>query len=189
MADMTWIRVVEPPDAEGNLAEIYEEIGRKRGRIANIYKSHSLNPDALRAHLDLYMSILYRRGGLSRGQREMIGVLVSALNECEYCVVHHSEALSRYEKNPDVIEALMAGKPTVSSLSRKDRAMMKYCVKLTERPAEMREEDVTDLREAGFEDAEILDINLIASYFNFVNRVILGLGVPLERETEREYRY
>ena len=59
--------------------------------------------------------------------------------------------------------------------------MLKYTEKLTLRPAEMVEEDVDALREAGFSDAAVLDINQITGYFAFVNRVALGLGVKLER--------
>ncbi|MFQ5838151.1 MAG: peroxidase-related enzyme [Thermoplasmata archaeon] len=185
---MSWIDVVEPEEASGRLAEVYEEIGRRRGRVANIYKIHSLNPDALRGHLDLYMSLLYRRDGLARAQREMIGVLVSSLNSCRYCVVHHSEALARYEKDSGVLEQLPVDFRR-APISDRDRIMLEYCEKLTTHPDGMKEGDVKALREAGFTDSEILDINLIASYFNFVNRVVLGLGLPLEDEEQRVYRY
>jgi uncharacterized peroxidase-related enzyme len=186
---MSWIKAVEPSEAKGLLAEIYEEVGKKRGRIANIYKIHSLNPEALRAHLDLYMSLLYRRGGLSRAEREMIGVLVSALNGCHYCEVHHSEALSRYEKDGRVVDAVVSGMPEVAPISEREKAILTYSAKLTTSPGDMVEEDVERLRQVGLDDSEILDVNLIASYFNFVNRVVQGLGVPLEREEERQYRY
>lgn len=185
---MPWIEVVGPQRASGRLAETYEEVKRRRGNVADIYKVHSLNPQALQAHLDLYMSILYRKGGLKRAQREMIGVFVSALNGCRYCVVHHSEALGRYEKSPEIVEGLQEGHMD-ARIADKDLSMLEYCAKLTRGPVTMKEEDVSRLREAGFGDSEILDINLIASYFNFVNRVVLGLNVDLEDEAEREYRY
>lgn len=185
---MSWIREVDPGEAAGDLREIYREVGDRRGSIANIYKVQSLNPPALKAHLDLYMSLVYRRGGLSRAQREMVGVVVSGLNRCQYCVVHHGEALGAYERDPAVLQALPEAYRE-APLSEADRAMLRYAEKLTLRPAEVREEDVEALREAGFSDADILDINLIAAYFNFVNRVVLGLGVGLEGEGERAYRY
>ncbi len=185
---MVWIEVVGTQHATGRLAEVYADVGRRRGSVANIYKVHSLNPDALQAHLNLYISILYRRGGLKRAQREMIGVLVSALNGCRYCVVHHSEALARYEKSPEILEALQRAEGH-ASLPDEERSMLQYCTKLTRTPEAMEQGDVVRLREAGFEDSEILDINLITSYFNFVNRVVLGLNVELEDEEQRKYRY
>lgn len=185
---MPWIEPVAPEEASHELRTTYEEIRRQRGRIANVYLVQSHNPPALRAHLDLYMSLLYRKGGLSRAQREMIGVLVSSLNGCRYCVVHHAEALARYESSSEVMEALQRdarGAP----LSDADRAMLAYAAKLTRDPGTMGEKDVEDLRANGFDDEAILDINLIASYFSFVNRLVQGLGVELEGEEERVYRY
>ena len=67
-----------------------------------------------------------------------------------------------------------------AELSAADHAMLEYTEKLTLRPMEMVEEDVDVLREAGFSDAAVLDINQITGYFAFVNRVALGLGVELE---------
>ncbi len=185
---MAWIEVLERENAQGQLSEIYDEVSRKRGGIANVYKIHSMNPPTLKAHLELYMSLLYRKGGLSRAQREMIAVTVSALDECEYCVVHHSEALARYVKSTETLKSLRQDYRE-TDLPEKERAMLDYCAKLTMDPYKMRERDVEELRTTGFTDSEILDINLITSYFNFVNRVVLGLGVELEADRERDYRY
>ncbi len=185
---MPWIDVVEPQEATGELASVYKEIMERRGQIANVYKIQSLNPQSLRAHLDLYMSILFRRGGLKRAQREMIGVVVSALNRCDYCVVHHSEALARHERSLRVLQKLRTDYAD-APLSEADRRMLDYCARLTHNPADMQREDVENLRGANFTDSEILDITLIASYFNFVNRVVLGLNVDLEVEGGSEHKY
>ncbi len=185
---MSWIQVVDPESAEGTLANVYEEVGRRRGEIADIHQVQSLNPEAMKAHLDLYMAIVYRKGGLSRAQREMIGVAVSSFNRCPYCVAHHAEALAHYEKAPEVVEGVKENYRE-APLRAEDRAMLDYAAKLTTSPWAMTPEDIEDLRKTGFEEGEILDINLIASYFNFVNRVVHGLGVELEPEEERIYRY
>jgi uncharacterized peroxidase-related enzyme len=67
-----------------------------------------------------------------------------------------------------------------ADLSRSDRAMLAYAVKLTLEPWHMVREDVAALRAAGFDDADILDINQITGYYAFVNRLADGLGVELE---------
>jgi len=59
-------------------------------------KIHSLNPDAMKKHMDLYLSIMSGSSDLSKGDRELIGVVVSTINCCEYCINHHSEALNHY---------------------------------------------------------------------------------------------
>ncbi|MFQ5907850.1 MAG: peroxidase-related enzyme [Thermoplasmata archaeon] len=185
---MSWIEVVDPESAEGTLAEVYEEVGRRRGEVADIHQVQSLNPTAMKAHLDLYLSIVYRKGGLSRAQREMIGVTVSSLNRCPYCVVHHAEALAHYEKSGEVVEGLKTDYRE-APLRAEDRAMLDYAAKLTTEPWAMTQKDIKALCKTGFDDEEILDINLIASYFNFVNRIVHGLGVELEPVGERIYRY
>ncbi len=67
-----------------------------------------------------------------------------------------------------------------AEISEPDRSMLDYAVKLTRAPWEMVAADVEHLRQNGFSDAAILDVNQITGYFNFVNRLADGLGVELE---------
>ncbi len=78
---MAWIEVIDEPDADGPLAAIYERLG---GKVDNILKIHSLNPDSLDAHLAVYESIMYGASPLSRMEREMVAVVVSVANDCHY---------------------------------------------------------------------------------------------------------
>ena len=105
---MSWIEEIDVSEAEGKLAEVYAELLEKRGKVANILQVHSLSPDAMANHLDLYMSIMFGSSGLSRAEREAIAVVVSATNECDYCVNHHTEALRRYIKDDDVLQTLVS---------------------------------------------------------------------------------
>lgn len=81
-----WIRVIEPEEATGRLREVYEETARNRGRLAQIHKIHSLNPESLSAHMGLYLTLMFGSSPLSRRERELIGVAVSRANGCRYCV-------------------------------------------------------------------------------------------------------
>jgi len=78
-----------------------------------------------------------------------------------------------------LVEALK-GDWRAAALSQADQAMLTYVEKLTLRPWEMVEEDVIALRDAGFSDAAVLDINQVTSYYAYVNRLADGLGVDLE---------
>jgi len=69
---------------------------------------------------------------------------------------------------------------TKADLSAADRAMLSYAVKLTLAPWHMERADVNALRQAGFSDADILDINQVTGYYAYVNRLADGLGVELE---------
>jgi uncharacterized peroxidase-related enzyme len=173
---MSWITEIPPDRAEGRLLEIYRELQARRGKVANILQVHSLRPEALAAHLTLYMDLLFAPGGLSRKQREMIAVVVSRANNCTYCVAHHAEALSRYFRNQSELEQFANDHHSVE-LSPSDRALLDYAVQLTVAPATLTRESVERLRRFEFTSADILLANLIAAYFNFVNRIALGLGV------------
>ena len=76
-----------------------------------------------------------------------------------------------------------------ADIPEKDKRMLNYVVKLTKNPSMVDEEDVESLKKTGFSDRDILDINLITSYFNFVNRIALGLGVRYSEDEMRGYNY
>jgi uncharacterized protein YciW len=67
--------------------------------------------------------------------------------------------------------------------------MLNYAVKLTINPSELHLKDIEELRQVGFSDTDILSVNLITSYFNFVNRIALGLGVKSSEEEAEGYKY
>lgn len=81
---MAWIRVIGEEDAEGELERLYDQLTEPWGGVDNILKVHSLNPPSLAAHFELYRTVMRGRSGLSRAQREMIAVMVSAANRCHY---------------------------------------------------------------------------------------------------------
>ncbi len=81
---MAWIQIIDEEKAEGSLKEIYGKLTEPWGGVDNILKIHSLNPPSLTGHFELYKTLMHRRSDLSRLQREMIAVVVSAINRCHY---------------------------------------------------------------------------------------------------------
>lgn len=81
---MAWIRTIDESDAEGPLAGIYRRLERPDGGVDHILKIHGLNPDSLTGHYEYYRTIMRGPSPLSRAQREMIAVVVSAANRCHY---------------------------------------------------------------------------------------------------------
>ena len=80
-----WIETIPEDEAEGLLRELYEqEWDSKHQLVDNILKVHSLHPETLRAHADLYRTVMYGRSAITRPEREMIGVVTSAINRCHY---------------------------------------------------------------------------------------------------------
>ena len=135
---MSWIDEIDISEAEGRLADIYRELVEKRGKVSNILKVHSLNPDAMGNHLDLYMTLMFGRSGLSRAEREAIAVVVSAENECEYCVNHHVEALRRYIKDEETLN-MLATADGLETLEPRLSNIVRYAEKLTSAPGAMTE--------------------------------------------------
>lgn len=184
---MSWIEEIEIDDADDALATTYAELVEKRGKVSNILKVHSLNPDSMRKHLDLYMTIMFGKSGLSRAEREAIAVVVSATNECAYCVNHHVEALRRYVKDDDTLESL-TNADGLETLEPRLSNIVRHAEKLTSAPSAMTESDLGELRAVNLSDSDILDITMITAYFNFVNRIALGLGVDYSAEETSGYR-
>lgn len=185
---MAFINIINEEEATGVLKDTYQEIEKSRGKVGNILKVHSLNPESMQAHFDLYMTIMFKNNSLQRVDRELIGTAVSAANNCEYCVLHHAEALNHYWKDDEKVESFMKD-PTGVELDEQQGAMVDYVTKLTKSPDKMEEADVLKLKEAGFNDDDILNMNLVASYFNFVNRIAMGLGVEFTPAEIKGYKY
>lgn len=184
---MSWIDEIEVNEAEGALADTYAHLIEKRGKVANILKVHSLNPAALGNHLDLYMTLMFGKSGLSRMEREAIAVVVSASNECEYCVNHHTESLRHYIDDEETL-AMLATADGLETLEPRLSNIVRYSEKLTTAPGAMTEIDLGELRAEGLSDKDILDLTLIVGYFNFVNRIAMGLGVAYSAEELSGYR-
>lgn len=186
---MSWIDVIDEQAAEGRLAEVYDRIGGKRGKVANIMRVHSLKPEAMDAHLDLYLAVMFETSGLTRENREVIAVAVSAANDCPYCITHHAEALNAYWRDDERLEAFVDDPFGYQGLDDRQRVLVDYALQLTDQPAGISQTAIEELRAAGLDDEEILCANLVAGYFNFVNRVALGLGVDFSDREAGGYEY
>ncbi|MCH9685158.1 MAG: peroxidase-related enzyme [Deltaproteobacteria bacterium] len=176
---MAWIGTIEPKDATGALATLYEAIGSARQGVAEIHRVQSLNPRAMRAHLDLYKAVLFANSPLPRIARERIAVVVSAANECPYCISHHAEALAQLGDDPQIHEALARGE-VPEAVGPQQAALLRWAHRSTVAPAEVTEGDIALVRAQGWDDRCILDASLVIAYFNFVNRLVLTLGVHIE---------
>ncbi|MDJ0812117.1 MAG: peroxidase-related enzyme [Woeseiaceae bacterium] len=184
---MSWIDEVDAAEADGQLEEIYAELVAKRGKVSNILKVHSLNPEAMQNHLDLYMTVMFGQSGLSRAEREAVGVVVSATNDCAYCVNHHAEALRRHIKDDETLEMLLSA-DGLETLEPRLSNIVRYAEKLTSAPAAMTESDLGELRAVGLDDKDILDVALVTAYFNFVNRIAQSLGVSFTPDEMTGYK-
>ncbi len=185
---MARIKIIEPEAATGTLKEVYDALIKSRGKIAEVHKIHSLNPEALIDHMALYMTLMFGKSPIKRAIRELMAVVVSKTNACNYCVKHHGEALNFFWKDSAQLDRLIQTED-LSFLDDKEQALCAYAKTLTEEPNSPEIETLlTKLKALGYSDTAIHDATAIIAYFNFVNRMVLGLDVKLE-ENYGGYKY
>jgi uncharacterized peroxidase-related enzyme len=168
--------VPEEATLPDDIRALFDQMRVKPGFVPNVYRALSANPQQLRGFIALYQAIMEQDAGLSKAEREMIAVVVSAANHCAYCQISHGAAL-RIRTRDAVLSDMIAANYRNADLSPRQRAMLDFALKLTEHSAACSETDVDLLREAGFGDADILDIVQTAAFFNYSNRLASGLGL------------
>ena len=185
---MAFIEIIDYESSEGKLREIYDDLIEKRGKLAEVHKLQSLNPETIVHHMDLYMSIMFGRSPLKRKERELVAVVVSIANQCEYCKVHHGAALNHFWKDESRIKALEKSNEA-AGLNNRESLLVEYARLLTLHPYEGAEAQVQRMKKAGLSDREVLDTALVTAYFNFVNRLVLGVGIELETHAGEGFNY
>ncbi|NIM71318.1 MAG: peroxidase-related enzyme [Xanthomonadales bacterium] len=184
---MAFIEVIAPQRARGRLRELYAKVTGPGGQVDQVLQIHSLRPHTLQGHMSLYKAVLHHTGNrLPIWFLECIGVLVSRLNACEYCEQHHAAGLRRLlraeSKDDDAYLAALATATPGRPFTPRQRQALAYARKLTLEPGGIGQADIEGLRQAGFDDGEILEINQVAAYFAYANRTVTGLGVSSEGE-------
>ncbi|PIP80146.1 MAG: peroxidase [Gammaproteobacteria bacterium CG22_combo_CG10-13_8_21_14_all_40_8] len=185
---MAFIDIIPPENAEGELKEVYDQVIKSRGAVAEVLRLHSLNPKSLTTHVDLYMGIMFGKSPLKRHIREMMAVVVSKANNCYYCQTHHGEALNNFWKDENRVEQLKADF-TQCGLTEKELGLAQYAWQLTQDPSASTQQQIDSLKALGWSDRAILDAALVISYFNFVNRMVLGLGAHIEEHQGKGFVY
>jgi uncharacterized peroxidase-related enzyme len=154
------------PEMEAYFAKCEEKLGF----VPNVLKAYAFDNAKLSAFVAMYNDLMLAPSGLSKLEREMIAVAVSSHNHCYYCLVAHGAAVRQLSGDPPLGE-LMAMNYRAARLSKRERAMLDFAVKLTAEPWLVEEEDREALRRTGFSEHDIWDIAAVAGFFNMTNRV------------------
>ncbi len=178
---MAWIETVQYEDATGRLKQLYDRVKGPDDNVDNIMMMHSLRPHTMEGHMAIYKYVLHHSNNtVPKWFLETIGVWVSSLNNCVYCVDHHYSGLTRLlkddKRSANIKSAIDARDFLSAPLQEKEKLALKYAQILTENPSSMSEKMVSDLKGAGYSDGEILEINQVTAYFGYANRTVLGLG-------------
>ncbi len=179
-----WIDVVEYDDADGCLKSLYDKVKGPDNNVDNIMMMHSLRPHTMEAHMTIYKYVIHHSANqVPKWFLETLGVYVSHLNNCHYCVEYHFAGLTRLLDNEELSTTIRVALETDQFdgvFSDKEAAALRYARALTKDITDMPEQLVKDMRGAGYDDGEILEINQLVAYFAYANRTVVGLGCSTE---------
>lgn len=188
---IAWIKTISPSDATGDLVNAYEMATTSHGTVDNVMQVHSLRPHTMAGHIALYKAALHHpENTLPKWFLEAVAVYTSVLNECPYSLAHHIQNLQSLAGEEGAhgakLTALTERRPE-DAFNGKHLALLRYTEKLTLNVAKIDESDIATLREAGADDGEILETNQVCGYFNYVNRLLNGLGVSTDGDVIGAY--
>jgi uncharacterized peroxidase-related enzyme len=152
------------------MAAYFKKCQDRLGFVPNVLLAYAFDMAKLETFVAMYNDLMLGESGLTKLEREMIAVAVSSQNRCYYCLTAHGAAVRQYSGNPLLGEQIVMNY-RVARLSKRQRAMLDFAVKLTAQPGNVEGGDRERLRRAGFTDRDIWDISAVAGFFNMSNRV------------------
>ncbi len=176
---MARIQVIEEAEATGSIKAIYDGMRQQLGFVPNVTKLFSLWPEVFALNQRLFETVMFAESELPNPTKEMIALVVSTANSCNYCVGHHSNFLHQYGISEDVVRQLGAdvSQPAVDEKTGK---LLEYVRKVTQHAFKVTDEDVEALRQMGWTDRQILEATVVAGQFNSINRIVDALGAEFE---------
>ena len=175
-ANPAWLSVPPADSLPEAVATQIGPVAQKIGFVPNVARLLAISPDHFTGWWRYFDELMRGPSGLSKTQREMIAVVISAEARCPYCEAAHAAALRLRTKDPVLADRLAVNYRHVE-LPAQDRVMLDFAVKLTHRPEACEEADVGRLREAGFTDADILHIVEVTAIFNYNVRLATATGL------------
>lgn len=166
------------------LRAYFDKCQEKLGFVPNVLRAYAFDVVKLQAFIDMVDDLMLADSGLTKLEREMIAVAVSAVNHCHYCLTAHGAAVRQRGKDPELGE-LIAQNYRAAGLDARQTAMLDFAVKLTEHPDKIVEADRAALRAVGFSDRDIWDIAAVTGFYNMSNRI----AAATEMRPNREYHY
>ncbi len=155
-----------PKDLQDKILDVQD----KAGFIPNIFLALTHRPDEFRAFFAFHDALMEKESGLSKAEREMIVVATSGLNQCIYCVVAHGAILRIREKNPLIADQI-ATNYRKADISDRQKALLDFAIKVSQKSAEVTENDINILQKQGFSKDDVWDIGAITALFALSNRI------------------
>jgi len=145
-------------------------IQEKSGFVPNVFLVLAHRPDEFRAFFAYHDALMEKESGLTKGEREMIVVATSGLNQCIYCVVAHGAILRIREKSPHLSDQVATNYPK-ADITPRQKAMLDFAVKVSMDSHKLNNYDFEEMRQHGFSDEDIWDTGAISAFFSLSNRM------------------
>lgn len=165
----------------------FERCDERLGFVPNVLRSYSFDAAKLDSFVAFYNDLMLADSPLSKLEREMIAVVVSAENRCYYCLTAHGAAVRQLSGDPELGEQLVMNFRS-AKLASNHRAMLEFALQMTQAPDTVEEADREALREEGFSDRAIWDIAAVAAFFNMTNRLATAVDMRPNAEYQRQGR-
>ena len=162
--------VPELKDLPDDIREKILAVHEKAGFVPNVFLTLAYRPEECRAFFAYHDALMEKDEGLTKAEREMIVVATSNANRCQYCVIAHGAILRIRTKDP-LIADQVAVNYRKADIKDRQMAMLDYAMKVSQRSAEVGDEDFEMLRSHGFSDEDIWDIGAISAFFGMSNRL------------------
>lgn len=179
-----WQPRVKPVDLQEATEEQLDalKVTPSNTKVSDYVLTLAHDVESLKVRSPLFNAIMYDKGGMSRAERELGALGASMVNHCIYCAAVHAARHAQIEKSTEVTDRLFRD-GAQADLSRRDRAIFDFAVALSECPSQAGPAHMAALKEAGLDEAEILDLILSSALFGWANRLMHVLGDPV-RVTE-----
>lgn len=182
------MRVPAPEELPEDVQRLFAKAQEKLDHVPNVFRAFSVTPEHFLRWFRYYDFLMRdEASSLSEAEREMIGLVVSAENRCEYCLGAHSAAL-RALIDDHVKADVITHNYRRADLTERERALLDFAHALTVRSHEMTESDLEPLRRVGLDDPTIFEAAQVAAMFNFTNLLANGLGWKPNRRYYRDAR-
>ena len=155
-----------PEDIRSRILAVQE----KSGFVPNVFLALAHRPAEFRAFFAYHDALMLRDSGLTKGDKEMIVVATSGVNQCLYCVVAHGALLRIFEKKPLVADQV-AVNYRKADITPRQRAMLDFAMKVCTDSGAIVDADFAALRAHGFSDEDAWDIAAITAFFGLSNRM------------------
>jgi uncharacterized peroxidase-related enzyme len=172
---ISYLRIPDRSDVPEGVTRRWDKAQEAFGFVPNVFRAQAVNGEQFLAWWRYFNLLVNKEGHLSNADRELLGVVVSGINRCTYCVISHGQALRTFSEDERTSD-LVAVNWRQADLGEREAAMAAYAEKLTLHPAEMTEADLDPLRAVGLDEHQIMELVQVIAMFNLTNRVSSALG-------------